>query len=231
MRRMYMFSMLQEGGMMMYAILGISIAGFILFCERATFLFLHLKLDTDGFLQKIVFFLEKMNYRGALEECTRTEKHPLGRILKAGLLKSGKKDKDIELALKEKMLREIPSMKARINYMVMLACLAVLFGLFGTTIGLMSVFRNAGALSEVTSHGIIIKGAAEAMITAAFGFIVAIPCLIGYFILKNRETYLIEQFEEKTLSLLNILSSLNRDKELLNQSVAHQAIEQGGVLR
>ncbi|MGA1876034.1 MAG: MotA/TolQ/ExbB proton channel family protein [bacterium] len=226
-----MLSMLQEGGMMMYAILGISIAGFVLFCERATFLFLHLKLDTDGFLQKIVFFLEKMNYRGALEECTRAEKHPLGRILKAGLLKSGKKDKDIEQAIKEKMLSEIPPMKARINYMIMLACLAVLFGLFGTTAGLISVFRSAGALSEVTSHGIIMKGAADAMLTAAFGFIIAIPCLIGYFILAYRGTHLIEQFEEKALSLFNILSSLNRDKELLCQSVEQQAIKQEGVLR
>jgi len=226
-----MFSMLREGGMMMYAILVIFMAGFVLFCERATFLFLHLKLDTDGFLRKIVFFLEKMNYRGALEECTRAEKHPLGRILKAGLLKSGKKDKDIEQAIKEKMLREIPSIQARINYMIMLACLAVLFGLFGTTTGLISIFRSAGALSEATSHGIIMKGAAEAMLTAALGFIVAIPCLIGYFILKYRGTYLIEQFEEKALSLFNILSSLNRDKELLHQAVEPKAIEREGVLR
>ena len=48
----------------------------------------------DKAAQKIMVHLENSNYRAAIEECTRIEKHPLGRILKAGLLKSDKKNKD-----------------------------------------------------------------------------------------------------------------------------------------
>jgi hypothetical protein len=37
----------------------------------------------------------------------KNRKPSLGRILKAGLIKSDKKDKDIERAMEEKILREI----------------------------------------------------------------------------------------------------------------------------
>ncbi|MCK7494551.1 MAG: MotA/TolQ/ExbB proton channel family protein [Comamonadaceae bacterium] len=79
-----------------------------MFCERASYLFFRLRLDTDQAFQKIVLSLEKYNFRAAIEECTRIEKHPLGRILKAGIMKSDKRDKEIERAMEEEIIREIP---------------------------------------------------------------------------------------------------------------------------
>ena len=60
---------------------------------------------------------------------------------------------------------------------------------------------------------ILAGGISVAMLTTAFGLIVAIPCLIGFYILNNRGDYLIDQFEEKALSLFNMLSTLKREKE------------------
>ena len=85
-----MFEMIQSGGVFMYVILGVSVMSFALFFERAGYLYLKLKLNTDKAAKKIMIHLENSNYRAAKEECTRIEKHPLGRILKAGLLKSDK---------------------------------------------------------------------------------------------------------------------------------------------
>ena len=99
-----MLELFQSGGMFMYVILSVSVIAFALFCERAGFLFFRLKMNTEKAFRKILMYLENMNYRGAIEECTRFEKHPLGRILKAGLLKSDKKDKEIERAMEEKIL-------------------------------------------------------------------------------------------------------------------------------
>ena len=97
-----MFEMVQSGGAFMYVIVGVSVTSFALFFERAGYLYLKLKLNMDKAAQKIMIHLENSNYRAAIEECTRIVKHPLGRILKAGLLKSDKKDKDIERALEKK---------------------------------------------------------------------------------------------------------------------------------
>ncbi len=209
-----MFSILQNGGMFMYVILGVSIAALALFLERGVFLFFRLNLNTDQAFQRILSSLEKSNYRAALEECAKIEKHPLGRILKAGLLKSGKRDKEIELAMEENILREIPLVKARVNYLTMFANISTLLGLLGTIVGLITAFQGVSNANAAMKQEILASGISVAMSTTAFGLIVAIPCLVGYYVLNNRGDYWIEKFEEKALSLLNVLSSLKREKEL-----------------
>ena len=103
-----MFSFFQNGGGFMYVILSVSIVGLALFCERAGFLYLRLKLNMDKAFQKIMAHLENANYKGALDECARIEGHPLGRILKAGLLKSDKRDREIEMTIEETILKRFP---------------------------------------------------------------------------------------------------------------------------
>jgi biopolymer transport protein ExbB/TolQ len=126
----------------MYVILTVSIVALALFLERASYLYFRLNLNTEKSFKRVLLLIEKSNYRGALDECARIEKHPLGRILKAGLLKSDKRDKEIELAMEEKILREIPQVKARINYLTMFANISTLLGLLGTIVGLITAFQG-----------------------------------------------------------------------------------------
>ena len=206
-----MFSIFQDGGAFMYVILTLSVLSIALFFERAGFLYLRLKLNMDRAFKKIMLRLERSDYRGAIEECTRIEKHPLGRILKAGLLRSDKKDKEIERALEEKILSEIPRVKAKVNYLTLFANIATLLGLLGTIMGLITAFQSVASASEAAKQEMLAKGISMAMMTTAAGLIVAIPCLIGYYILNNRGEFLIEQFEQKALSLANMLSALKSD--------------------
>jgi biopolymer transport protein ExbB len=205
-----MFDMLQNGGVFMYVILSLSVLAGALFMERAGFLFFRLKLNMDKAFKKVMFHLEKANYRAAIEECTRIEKHPLGRILKAGLLKSDKKDKDIERALEEKILTEIPRVKAKINYLTLFANVSTLLGLLGTIMGLITSFQSVSSASDAAKQELLASGISMAMLTTAAGLIVAIPCLVGFYVLNNRGDFLIEQFEQKALGLANTLSILKR---------------------
>ncbi len=209
-----MFSIFQSGGMFMYVILSVSIVALALFCERASFLYFRLKMNMDKPFQNIMGSLENMNYRGAIEECTRIEAHPLGRILKAGLLKADKRDKDIERVLEENIMKEIPRVKARINLLTMFANISTLLGLLGTILGLIGAFQGVSSANAAMKQEILASGISVAMLTTAFGLIVAIPCLVGYYVLNNRGEFIIDQFEEKALSLFNTLSSLKREKEL-----------------
>ena len=203
-----MFELIQSGGTFMYVILCVSVLSFALFFERAGFLYLKLKVNMDKAAQKIMTHLEKSNYRGAIEECTRIENHPLGRILKAGLLKSDKKDKEIERALEEKIMTEIPRIKAKINYLTLFANISTLLGLLGTIMGLITSFKSVSSASDAAKQEILASGISMAMLTTAAGLIVAIPCLVGFYLLNNRGEFLIEQFEQKALGLANMLSNL-----------------------
>ncbi len=205
-----MFDLLQNGGAFMYVILSVSVLAFALFIERTAYLYLRLKLNMDKSFKRILRHLEKFNYRAAIEECTRIEKHPLGRILKAGLLKSDKKDKEIERALEEKILNEIPRVKAKVNYLTLFANIATFLGLLGTIMGLITSFQSVSSASDAAKQEMLASGISMAMLTTAAGLIVAIPCLVGYYILNNRSEFLIDQFEQKALGLANTLSTLKR---------------------
>jgi biopolymer transport protein ExbB/TolQ len=51
------------------------------------------------------------------------------------------------------------------------------------------------------------------MLTTAFGLLIAIPCLLGFYIINNKGESVIEELEHKALRLFNILSSLKHEKE------------------
>ncbi len=206
-----MFNVISNGGAFMWVIIGVSIIAFALFFERASFLYLRLKLNMDKAFDSIMKALEKANYSDALKEVSKIDKHPLGRILKAGLIKSDKKDKDIERAMEEKILREIPKVKARINLLSLFANISTLLGLLGTIMGLIVAFKSVSNASEAMKQEILASGISMAMLTTAAGLIVAIPCMAGYYFLNNRGDYLIDQFEEKALTLANALSTLKKD--------------------
>jgi len=206
-----MLAYLENGGPFIFVILIVSLIALTIFCERSAFLYLRLKLNMEKAFKKIMFKLEKSNYRGALEECSKIESHPMGRILKAGLLKSDKKDKEIDRAMEEKILQEIPRVKVRVNWLTLFANISTLLGLLGTILGLIVAFDGVSKASEAMKQQILADGIAMAMLTTAMGLIVAIPCLVGFYLLNNRGDYLIDQMEEKAFRLSNALASLKRN--------------------
>lgn len=207
-----MFSVFSDGGPFMFVILGVSIIAMAVFLERAAFLYFRMNLNMDKALKKVLVPLEKQNFRGAIEECSRIQNHPLGGILKAGLLKADRKDQEIERAMEEKIVGEIPKVKARINLLTLFANIATLLGLLGTILGLITAFQSVGSADETMKQEILARGISMAMLTTAGGLIVAIPCLGGYYLLNNRGEYLIDKIEEKALGLANALSAMKQKR-------------------
>lgn len=207
-----MISHFTDGGPLMYAILAVSIVALAMFMERAAFLFIRLKLNVDTAFKKVLVSLEKESFRGALEECSRLQSHPLGTILKAGLLKADRKDQEIERAMEEKILSEIPKVKARINLFTLFANISTLLGLLGTIQGLIVAFQSVNSAEEAMKQQVLAQGISMAMLTTAFGLIVAIPCLVGYYLLNNRGDFLVDKIEEKALGLANTLSQMKQKR-------------------
>jgi len=196
----------------MFVILGVSIIALALFLERATFLYFRMNLNMDKAFKKVLTPLEKQNFNGAVEECSKIQRHPLGNILKAGLLKADRKDQEIERAMEEKILSEIPRVKARVNLLTLFANVATLLGLLGTILGLITAFQSVNSADEAMKQQVLAQGISVAMLTTAGGLIVAIPCLTGYYLLNNRSEFLIDKIEEKAMGLANALSAMKQKK-------------------
>lgn len=207
-----MVSAFMNGGPFMFVILGLSIVALAIFLERAAFLYFRMNLNIDKAYQQVLFPLEKENFRGALEACSKMRKHPLGSILKAGLIKADRKDKEIERAMEERILSESSRLKSRVNLLTLFANIATLLGLLGTILGLITAFQSVSSADEAMKQEILAKGISMAMMTTAAGLVVAIPCLAGYYLLNNRGDFLIDKLEEKAISLSNALSAMKQKK-------------------
>jgi biopolymer transport protein ExbB/TolQ len=202
-----MVTIMQSGGSFMWVILAVSIIAFALFAERYYFLFVRLNLNIDKSAHKIKSLLEESNYQAAIAECNRFIRHPLGRVLKSGILKAGRRDKEIEQALQESILREVPVLKSRINYLSLVANIATLLGLLGTILGLIAAFSGVADAAAAEKQEILSAGISVAMFTTAFGLVVAIPSMAGFYLLNNRSDWMIGKIDEKALSVFSVMTA------------------------
>ncbi len=202
-----MFSVMENGGYFMWVILGVSIVALALFAERYYYLFVRLSLNVDKAAHKVKALLEEANYQAALAECNRFARHPLGRVLKSGILKAGRRDKEIEQALQESILREVPVLKSRINYLSLVANIATLLGLLGTILGLISAFSGVATAAAAEKQEILSAGISVAMFTTAFGLVVAIPSMAGFYLLNNRSDWMVSKLDEKALAVFSVLTA------------------------
>jgi len=220
-------NLIAKGGIFMIPILTLSVIALALIVERMISLWWRYRLDEEGLLKRIIHALDQQDFPFALQECAAAESHPLGRVLQAGLLKVHRSDREIERAMEEEMLRSVPDIRRRINYLATFGNIATLLGLLGTIFGLIQAFEGVSVADAATKQEILARGISVAMLTTACGLIVAIPCLLFYSFLQNRATRIIEGIEEKAMTVFNKISSLHRDLERKEARVRMRAIEGG----
>jgi biopolymer transport protein ExbB len=111
---------------------------------------------------------------------------------------------EMENALQEAILREIPPMERFLSTLGMLAAIAPLLGLLGTVTGMINTFH------VITSHGtgdprIMSGGISEALVTTMLGLAVAIPMLMAHTWLGRAVDKTIGEMEEKAVALVNMV--------------------------
>ena len=93
----------------------------------------------------------------------------------------------------------------------MLGNAAMLIGLFGTVHGLIGFFKAVAHASPADRATILAGSIGEAMNCTQFGLISSIPLLVMFSILNGRTQSLINDINESSVSVLNLIVS-NREK-------------------
>ena len=142
--------------------------------ERALYLF-GSSINKDVFLATMQKCILAGDVAKAVKMCSAANA-PLARIVQAGLVKVNRPDEEVQAAMDEAALREIPKIAKRTGYLALLANLAMLSGLLGTVSGLIKSFGAVSGESVDPSQKarILAEGISEAMNCTAFGLIVAI---------------------------------------------------------
>jgi biopolymer transport protein ExbB/biopolymer transport protein TolQ len=115
----------------------------------------------------------------------------LGRVINAGLkaLRTAPKEKETAIdsvarALERQALREVQVLKRGLGLLATVGSTAPFVGLLGTVMGIVNAFQMM-AQSGSGGLGTVSAGIAEALVTTAFGLLVAIPAVMAYNFLQG----------------------------------------------
>lgn len=202
----------QAGGWGMYPITFWSIISIGIIVERAIVLYSQASINKNMFLASMQKCILAGDIAKAIKMCSAANA-PLARIVQAGLVKVNRPDEEVQAAMDEAALREIPRIAARTGYLALLANLAMLSGLLGTITGLIKAFGAVGGESVDPSQKarILAEGISEAMNCTAFGLMVALIALMGYAVLNGKTQQLEDDINEASVHVLNLVIA-NRQK-------------------
>jgi len=201
----------QAGGWAMYIILFWMICAIAIIAERAVYLY-GSSINKEVFLATMQKCILAGDVAKAVKMCSAANA-PLARIVQSGLVKVNRPDEEVQAAMDEGALKEMPKINRRTGYLALYANLAMLSGLFGTIVGLIKAFGAVGGESVDPSQKarILAEGIAEAMNCTAFGLLSAITALMGFAVLNGKTQQLEDDINEASVQVLNLVVS-NRQK-------------------
>jgi biopolymer transport protein ExbB len=198
-----LWEQIPKGGLIVWPILAILALGITIVTERVVFL-LRKRFDTDGFIHRITTLVAGRKWDECRAICDNQGAKPVARVLAAGLECCRMGREEMENALQEAILKEVPAMERFLSTLGMLAAIAPLLGLLGTVTGMIDTFH------VITLHGtgdprMMSGGISEALVTTMLGLSVAIPIMLAHTMLNRAVDNHIGQMEEKAVALVNIV--------------------------
>ncbi|HSM91547.1 MAG TPA: MotA/TolQ/ExbB proton channel family protein [Anaeromyxobacteraceae bacterium] len=200
-----------EGGFMMHPILISLVFALALAVDRIIMLYFKAALDKEAFVRGLKKHIFAGDLDKAISYCASQKKTPLVSVVKAGLINVPKGEADVQAAMDEATLREQPKLEARTGYLAMIGNVATLIGLLGTIVGLIGAFGAVANANPADKATILASSISEAMNCTAFGLLTAIPALVAYSLLQGRTQHMVEEINETTVSVLNLIVA-NREK-------------------
>lgn len=198
----------QEGGPFMYAITAALGFGLAVIAERAYVLLFRFNVDGRKFYAELRKLVQSGQLQAARALCGNA---PLPRILGVGIdAAAGGDERAVQNAVDEEALAVIPQVEKRIHYLAMIANVSTLLGLLGTIVGLMQAFQAVAGADPSQKAALLARGISMAMNTTAYGLVVAIPCMAVYSFLQSKATKIIDEVDEYSVKLINLLLASRR---------------------
>jgi biopolymer transport protein ExbB/TolQ len=203
-------TMFKEGGPFMYVILMVGVFAMAIAFERLFYIVFRANINATAFMAQIQKLIMANNIDRAIKLCNAEPHAALPKVVKAGLTRANRTEKEIENAIDEATLEVGPLIAKRTAYLAMLANVATLSGLLGTILGLIQAFEAVAKASAETKQTLLAQGISVAMFTTAGGLMVAIPTLVLHSIVVNRSNKILDDVDQYGLKTVNLLTARRR---------------------
>jgi biopolymer transport protein ExbB/TolQ len=139
----------------------------------------------------------------------------LGRVLGAGLgayrmtvtagVSSDLTVESVARALERQSAREVDNLKRGLNLLATVGSTAPFVGLLGTVVGIINAFQSMAATGS-GGLGTVSAGISEALVTTAFGLLVAIPAVMAYNYMQGWVDGVTVDMSESSNELLDVVA-------------------------
>lgn len=205
-----LFRLYQDGGPFMHPLLLFSLIALVVIIERA-FALWKARINTQEFIARVRMALLKR--RNVKEAITVSEEFqgPIASIMKAGLIKYGRPQEEIERTIEAASAHELARLERGLGILATVANVAPLVGFLGTVSGMINSF-DALARAGLSNPGLVAKGISEALITTAGGLVVAVPVLIAFNYFTSQVGKFVLEMETAANVLLETYAEMDADQ-------------------
>jgi len=153
-----------------------------------------------------------LNIDEALQRCA-ADGSPFARLLHGCLLRADADGFEMEAGLEETGARVLHDLRNNGKTLSVIADVAPLLGLMGTVTGMIKAFDVVAKSNALGRTGLLAEGISEALLTTAFGLLVAVPAIIAYHIFRNRADNLVREMEDACLEIVTALRRGRSDRQ------------------
>jgi biopolymer transport protein ExbB len=173
-----MIDYLTAGGWFMLPLLICSVLLISIVIERIWFLQKRL-VSPEGLLRTFINHSKDQSIT-IQQQDSYVESSSLGELLVAAYRFKDKPRNIVEDKVVEASSNVRMKLERNLNMLGIIASISPLLGLLGTVVGMITVFANINLIDGSSNSDLLASGISEALITTAFGLLVAVPGLIFY---------------------------------------------------
>ena len=191
-----------QGGGFMWPILIALLFGLAVVGERAYSL-VNSSSDTNKFFDDVKTIYGDSGKDSAIEFCESTP-GPVASIFLAGLSKIGKQKEEIEKAVQNAGGLEMAFLEKNMIWINSVITIAPMLGFTGTVVGMIKAFEDIKMANDI-SPAVVAGGISQALLTTAFGLIVAMIMQVSQNFFVSMIDKLILDMEEQSIKIVEYL--------------------------
>ena len=196
-----------QGGGFMWPILIALLFGLAIIGESAYSL-INSSSDTDQFFEEVKTIYSDSGKEQAIEFCENSP-GPVASIFYAGLSKMEKTKEEIEKAVQNAGGLEMAFLEKNMIWINSVITIAPMLGFTGTVVGMIKAFEDIKMANDI-SPAVVAGGISQALLTTAFGLIVAMIMQVAQNFFVSMIDKLILDMEEQSIKIVEYLHSTKK---------------------
>jgi len=199
-----------DGGPFMWPILALFVFGLMFALERLYSLMMS-SINSKKFFAEVKDTLDSDGVNGAIEICNKT-RGPVAEVFHAGLTRSHRGLTEVEKAIQNAGTVEMSFLEKNMIWLNLVVTVAPMLGFTGTVPGMVKAFDSIEAANNI-SPAVVAGGISQALLTTAFGLIVAIIIQLFQNFFVSRIDRLVLDMEENSMQLVDHLYEIESNKK------------------